>query len=198
MIRAIASDNPEAFNEAIWSVGGSPPWGGVGWDEAAAIYGLLEAYMGSGMASDSAYDKAIGAVGADQRRRMTIGAFRANDVITSNSETFTVDQAVTGLHIAEQLADDALRALFLSYQAGAVMRQGNWAEAAALTRQSLDLFLELAEHDDVYETRVAQNAVNLVSMTANSGDAAAARSLLDQLGDLMSAEHVQMLSRALS
>jgi hypothetical protein len=38
----------------VWSVGGSPPWG-VSYDEAAAVYELIEDYQGIDTASSESY-----------------------------------------------------------------------------------------------------------------------------------------------
>ena len=56
MLRFVATDDPDAFSDLIWSVGGSPPYGGVSYDEGAAVYELLESYRGAGEATPEAYD----------------------------------------------------------------------------------------------------------------------------------------------
>jgi hypothetical protein len=38
MLRYVSSDDPEAMSDLEWSVGGSPPYGGVSYDEASAVY----------------------------------------------------------------------------------------------------------------------------------------------------------------
>jgi hypothetical protein len=56
VLRYIGANNQQAYWDAVTSVGGSPPWGGIGYDEAGAVYNLLEQYMGPSRASDSAYN----------------------------------------------------------------------------------------------------------------------------------------------
>lgn len=38
-------------------VGGSPPYGGISYDEAAAVFELLEDFRGPSQASDASYSK---------------------------------------------------------------------------------------------------------------------------------------------
>jgi hypothetical protein len=60
LLRYLACDNEESFEDLIWSVGGSPPYGGVSYEEGAAVYELLEKYRGPGKAPEGAYQKLRG------------------------------------------------------------------------------------------------------------------------------------------
>src|SRR5687768_5529413 len=77
MARFVGSGGDEgAFWDLIWSVGGSPPYGGVGYDEASAVYELLEAYRGPGMAPDSHYDRVSGFLAGRPDAVLALEAFR--------------------------------------------------------------------------------------------------------------------------
>jgi hypothetical protein len=56
MLRAMMSDDKQGFSDLVWSVFGSPPYGGISYEEAGAVYDLIEDFRGSGMASGARYD----------------------------------------------------------------------------------------------------------------------------------------------
>ena len=79
VLRFIAADNEESFMDAIWSVGGSPPYGGVSYEEAAAVYYLLEDYRGPGMAGEKLYEDVRGFIRRDPYRQAVLDIFYVND-----------------------------------------------------------------------------------------------------------------------
>src|SRR6185436_7424701 len=50
LIRYMLQNDESTFEDLIWSVGGSPPYGGVSYEEAKAIFELVENYRGPGTA----------------------------------------------------------------------------------------------------------------------------------------------------
>src|SRR5687768_4890621 len=88
MLRYVASGSTQAFSDLVWSVGGSPPYGGVSWDEAGAVYALLESYQGAGNAEPEAYRAVETCVSADESKRLTLEVFRIHDSIASAPEHF--------------------------------------------------------------------------------------------------------------
>ena len=59
ILRYVGADAPDAMEDLVWSVGGSPPYGGVSYDEASEVYNLLEKFMGPGKAPKAAYDSVL-------------------------------------------------------------------------------------------------------------------------------------------
>src|SRR5262249_50602964 len=55
MLRHMLIDNEQSYWELVTSVGGSPPYGGVSYEEAEAVFKLVEDFHGKGMASPSHY-----------------------------------------------------------------------------------------------------------------------------------------------
>ncbi len=55
MLRYMMKDDEQAFEDLVWSVGGSPPYGGISYEEAKVVYHLIEDYRGKGMASPARY-----------------------------------------------------------------------------------------------------------------------------------------------
>ena len=46
LLRYMATDDESAFEDLIWSVGGSPPYGDISYEEAGAVYDLLQEFRG--------------------------------------------------------------------------------------------------------------------------------------------------------
>lgn len=197
MLRYVGSDDPDALNDLVVSVGGSPPWGGVSYDEAAAVYRLLEDYHGPGMASDASYATVLTLLEPASAGALTIDVFRCTDAIQSDAEDYGLDVVDRGLELTRALGDPGAEATFLAFAAGWYIRAGDDESARALTREALDIFLELADADDVYARRVEQSATNAVSLTARTGDLDGARDLLGALADLIEPGVVEELRRAL-
>ncbi len=185
MLRYIATDDEGAFWDLVWSVGGSPPYGGVSYDEAKAVYDLLEDYRGPGQAAPTSYERVAAFAGNDPMRRRALDAFRINDTITSAPESFTEEAVILGTRVAEDLDHDGLRCLFKAYAAQIAHQHGNAAAARDLTIEALKVGLPVAAKDPAYARRIAQCAQNAVSFTALAGDRDAAIRLQAQLADII-------------
>ena len=197
MMRYVGSDDMQAMEDLIWSVGGSPPYGGVSWDEAVAVYELLEAYHGRGAASKARYDKVRAIIKSRPDRLAVLETFHCADQIQSRSDSYGREPVERGLALTRQLGHRGAEASFLSFEAGWLFRTGDKAAAAAETLQALEIFLELADRDPVYEKRVKQSAQNGVSLAAMSGDVVRARELLQQLAPVLDPDVTEQLRRAL-
>jgi hypothetical protein len=198
MLRYVGSDDREALNAVVWSVGGSPPWGGVSYEEAAAVYELLEDYRGAGAAADASYAAVLAVLEPGSEAGLTVEVFRCADEIHSDPEGFGRGPVRRGLELSQRLGDMGAEASFLSFEAGWHTRQGDDESARGLTRKALDMFLELAEADEAYARRVHQSATNAVSLTARTGDLDGARRLLDDLADVIDPDVAEQLRRALA
>lgn len=185
MRRFIATDDENAFMDLVWSVGGSPPYGGVSYDEAKAVYELLEDYRGPGTASKTSYARVAQYAKGDPQRADALEAFRINDEITSGPDSFETDVVARGSRLAAKLGDNGLRCLFLAYDAQLAHRGGDLARARDLTLEALKLVLPVAAEDTAYAKRVAQLAQNAVSLTALAGDRAGALRLQQKLAEVL-------------
>jgi hypothetical protein len=197
MLRYVGTDDPGSFDDLIWSVGGSPPYGGVSYDEAAAVYALLEEYRGPGTASEASYDDVHAFLEPRSRPALALETFRCVDWIQSDDEGYSLQPVHRGLDLARQLRHDGAQASFLSFEAGWHVREGDDESSRRLTRAALDMFLPLAEADEAYAKRVSQLAVNAVSLTARCGDLVGARQLLHDLAEVMEPEYAEQLRLAL-
>jgi len=197
MMRYLGTDDMQAMEDLIWSVGGSPPYGGVSWEEAEAVYELLEAYRGAGAAGESRYDKVAATIQSRPERLMVLDIFRCADEIQSASDSYGPEPVERGLALARQAGHRGAEAGFLSFQAGWLFRRGDQADAADKTLQALEIFLELADNDPAYEKRVKQSAQNAVAMTAMSSNIPRARELLQQLAQVLDPDVAEQLRRSL-
>jgi hypothetical protein len=185
MLRAVATADESAFWDLIWSVGGSPPYGNVGYQEAEAVYNLLEEFRGPGTASAKAYEAVNKFVADDPFRVAVVELFRCNDEITSNSTSFGADPVKKGFALCQQLKHDGARALFLAYRSQLAYRGGNIADARKDTLEALTIFLRLADQDPAYSEKAAQTAQNAISFTALGGDQAGALKLKAKLDPIL-------------
>lgn len=197
MLRYVGTDDEEAMNDLVWSVGGSPPWGGVTYEEAAVVFELVESYLGSGAAPDPAYAAVLAVLEPGSAPALSVEVFRCADSIQSDAEDYGPDPVQRGLLLARRLGHAGAEASFLSFEAGWNIRRGDDEAARRLTREALDIFLELAEVDEAYAKRVGQSAVNAASLTARTGDLDGARELLRVLADVMDADLAEQLRRAI-
>jgi hypothetical protein len=198
MLRYVGTDDGGALDDLIWSVGGSPPYGGVSYEEAAAVYALLEDYRGPDAATDGSYEAVLAFLEPDSEPALAVEIFRCADAIQSDPENYGPDPVQRGLGLSRQLGHRGAEASFLSFEAGWYIREGHDASARDLTRQALEIFLELAEGDEAYAKRVGQSAVNVVSLTARTGDVDGARKLLGDLADLIDPDRAEQLRQALA
>jgi hypothetical protein len=197
MLRYIGTDDQQALYDLVGSVGGSPPYGGISYDEAAAVCDLIEDYVGPGEASAAAYSRVETILDDAPERKRVLDLFRCTDVVTSSPYTYGADTVECGLALARQLAHSGAEATFLSFQAELHHRAGDLPAARLCTMDALAMYLELADEDPAYEHRVQQSAQNAVSFTARAGDKPAARKLLQQLGDLIEPAAAEQLRLSL-
>jgi hypothetical protein len=197
MLRYVATDDQGSLEDLMWSVGGSPPYGGVSYEEAAAVYALLEDYHGPGTASDASYQAVHAFLKPHSRPALALETFRCVDAIQSDDEGYSLEPVHRGRDLSRQLRHDGAEAGFLSFEAGWHIRQGDDESARRLTRRALEMFLPLAEADEAYAKRVSQTAVNAVSLTARTGNLDAARELLNDLAEVMEPEYAEQLRLAL-
>ena len=191
MQRYIATDDEQAFWDLVWSVGGSPPYGGVSYEEAKAVYDLLEDYRGAGEASPASYAAVKMFAKGHQERLDALEAFKINDEITSAPESFGADVAARGSRLAAKIGHKGLKCVFLAYEAQVTHRNGDVGRARDLTIDALKLGLLLAAEDAAYGKRVAQLAQNAIALMAMSGDRAGALHLQTQLADLLDPQMMQ-------
>jgi hypothetical protein len=185
VLRFIASDDQEAFSDAVWSVGGSPPYGGVSYEEAEAVYDLLESYTGPGMAEKETYEAVRRFVRNDPYRSAVLDLFYVNDQITSDPGNYTAQMVAKGLALAEQVEHAGMQGTFLSYQSGLAHSHGDLDTAIEANMRGLQLFLQLADEDEVYAMRAAQCAQNAIALAQLNGDMARARQLYEMLGPIL-------------
>ena len=196
MLRYLGTDDPGALEDLIWSVGGSPPYGGVSYEEAAAVYELIEDYTGAGAAAEESYAAVLGFLEPGSEPALTVELFRCADAIQSDSGGYGPDPVQRGLALSRQLGHRGAEGSFLSFEAGWYIRQGDDASARDLTLQALGMFLVLAEADEAYAKRVSQSAGNAVSLTARTGDVDGARKLLGDLADVIDPDFAEQLRQA--
>ncbi len=198
MLRYVGADTQDALEDLIWSVGGSPPYGGVSYDEASEVYNLLEKFTGPGRAPKAAYEAVMNFVRERTYARDALEVFRCFDQVTSSPESFSSQPVERGLELSRKLKHTGAQATFLSFQAQLAHRNGDLLKARDSAVAGLKMYLELAEQDPVYEKRVAQNATNVISFTAMSGDVGEAKRLLAQLGNLIDEDMAEQLHSSLS
>jgi hypothetical protein len=193
IIRYMMQDDEETFWDLIWSVGGSPPYGGVKHDEAQAIYNLVENFRGKGMATSAHYDAAYKAVAPYPDRKRVLEAFQLYDEIVSASDSYSLDVANQGLAVAKKIGDDRLIGLFTLFQAGVSMRTSDYAQASKLTNGALERLLDAAEKDPSSSKRAEQAAQNAVALAALAGNKKKATQLLDQLSEVIPSTNISSL-----
>ena len=115
MLRFIATDAPSALDDLTWSVGGSPPYGGVSYDEASAVYDFLEQYRGPGMAPQSAYDAVLRLAGDKPDAVDVLDIFRCYDEVTSSPDSFAAEPVERGLELCRKVNHTGAQATFLAF-----------------------------------------------------------------------------------
>lgn len=197
LLRYVGSDEAQALDDLIWSVGGSPPYGGVSYDEAGAVYELIEDYRGPGAASKSSFDNVLAYLDPASEAATALEVFRCADEVQSASESFPIDVAVRGAELSRTLGHRGAEASFLSFQSLVHYREGDLAAARQCVLGALDCYLELVEDDPVYQTRVRQSATNAISFTYGAGDVDEARRLLGVLASVLDDGTADQLRRVL-
>jgi len=185
VLRFIASDDEDAYSDAIWSVGGSPPWGGVSYEEAAAIFELLEDYRGPGTAKTKFYSAAQTQLMNSPERQSILELFLINDQITSNPDTYGADVLERGLTLSKQVMHDGILGTFMCYQSALAYRNNDLPAAMKANWQALQIFLRLADEDPAYGKRAAQCSQNAISYLLLSGDRDGALQLQEKLASIL-------------
>lgn len=185
VLRSISTGTTEALHDAIWSVGGSPPYGDVSYEEAAAVYELLEQFSGPGMASEEVYNGVRRLIADDTERLDVLEIFRISDRISSNPEVFTVEDAALGLSLARKIEHIGAQAYFNSLLAEFDHRNGNIPAARARILEVLPVFSVLAAQDNAYIDRMLATLQNTISFCAMDGYFDTARMMLSQFGSLL-------------
>jgi hypothetical protein len=193
VMRYIGANNQQAYWDAITSVGGSPPWGGIGYDEAGAVYNLLEQYMGPSTASDSAYDAVAAYLAGRPDDVLALEAFRIHDRIASNPEAFMEEDVAAGMELARQLNHPGVACYFALLQSQLFYQRNDVKAAKEQLFEVLQPFIMLAMIDPVYIEQVLKAAQNAASFAVMDGDIENARIAAmilrelgaeDRLGDL--------------
>jgi tetratricopeptide (TPR) repeat protein/CHAT domain-containing protein len=178
MLRYIASGDREAFNDLIWSVGGSPPYGNVSYNEASAVYDLLEEYRGPGTAPAAAYEAVQKYIGGNTERMQALELFRIHDRIASNADDYTDEDVSDGLELATAVGHSGMRAYFLNLQGSTHNKRQDIPAAKAAFLNSLSLFLTAWAEDQAYADRVMTDFQNAIILCVADGDFARAHELL--------------------
>src|ERR1041384_1329849 len=198
ILRFMVKDDDEALEDLVWSVGGSPPYGGISYEEAAAVYQLIEDFRGKGLASPVRYKAVRKFIKGHAERERALDLFECYDKIVSASETYPREVAARGLDIARSIGEPAAIGLFKLFHAQVLTREDHNGEAAALTVEALDDLLVASQKDPGCSHRVEQAAQNAVTLTALAGDMAKAIELLESLSEVLPTQTVAELRRWIS
>jgi hypothetical protein len=185
LLRYVAANNEQAFWDVVWSVGGSPPWGGITYEEAAAVYQLLELYRGPSMAPESAYTAVAEYLGGRPRDVLALEAFRIHDRIASRPEAITTADVEAGLQLAHELEHPALACYFALLLAQVTHESQNVGAAKDVLFEVLPALVALCMTDDVYFEQLLKAAQNAASFAVMDGDVEHARvaaQILRELG----------------
>jgi hypothetical protein len=175
MVRYIVADNQESLDDLIWSVGGSPPYGNVDYDEAEAVYELVEGFMGAGRSKEKLYAKVEKFIINKPLEFKAIEAFRIYDRVASNSEGYTLNDLRIGNEEAVNVVDEPLNSYFNLLKAQLMYNSGNLVEAYDLADKSVNPLLRFAQSDKVYLNRLSQALTNTAIFATLNGDLAEAR-----------------------
>lgn len=185
LLRLVGAGSEQALWDAIWSVGGSPPYGGVSYAEAAEVYALLEAYRGPGMAEDGRYSAVAAHLGGRPDDVLALEVFRTHDRIASRPETIDGDDVANGLELSLRLSHTGAASYFLLLQAQLAFTAEDVATAKALTFEALQALAALCTVDPVYVEQLTKAAANGTQFAVMDGDVDAARTaarILETLG----------------
>jgi tetratricopeptide (TPR) repeat protein len=184
MIRYIVADTEAAMWDLIWSVGGSPPYGGVSYDEAAAVYELVERFRGPGKAPEINYANVERHIINKPIAFKAIEAFRFYDKVASKSETYTYQDLMIGKEEAIGVVEEPLSSYFKLLKAGLKYNEGKLEDAYHLASQTIDPLLTYAENDPVYTKRLSQALINTATFSTLNGDLVFARRCAAELKKL--------------
>ncbi len=184
LLRYIASGDDEAFNDIVWSVGGSRPYGDTSYEEASAVYDLLQDYIGQGMASESSYE-AVGRYIKDKPERLdALEAFHCHDRIASSPTSYSEQNVVSGIRLGEKIGHKGVWAYFITIQSQLLYKSGEIAQALELINVAIQIYVSFAMNETVYTKRLISVANSLIYFTAIEGDFTLARILLTQFSKM--------------
>jgi hypothetical protein len=197
LVRYVATNSQPAFYDLIWSVDGSPPWGGVSAEEADAVAALLNEYMGPGVAPEEAYDAVRAFLAGRPDDILVLELFRLHDQIASQPEDFTEDDVRSGLAFAESLRNEGVRSRFtlLGAQLRHARRDVGGAKDATLAE--LPVLERLAKQDGAYMEQLVGAATNAASFSVMDGDFTSARRAARLLRALGAEDRLGSLRRQL-
>lgn len=185
MLRFIASNGDEdAYSDLVWSVAGSPPYGGVGTDEADAVYELLEAYVGPGVAEAGRYDRVSRLVDGRPDAVLALAAFRVHDRIASDPEAFDPADVASGRTLAAEAGHRGLATYFDLLAAEVALRNERVTVAKDVLLAVLPRLTALAAGDRAYVGQarvVAQNAAAVAAMVGDTDRARIATAVMEVL-----------------
>jgi tetratricopeptide (TPR) repeat protein len=181
LLRYMASDDKTAFNDLVWSVGGSPPYGGISYEEAGAVYDLLESHLGPGSMNQSFYRKVERMLANQNDRLDVLHLFGCYDRIASAPDNISVTDVEEGLKLATKIGHAGVMAYFRSLQAELYFRNGDIQYAREIIEKVQPVFTVLAIRDAAYSSRAISTMKNAVAFTALDGDFSGARVMLDRI-----------------
>ena len=198
LTRAILANGEQAWMDAVWSVGGSPPYGGVSYEEGAAVYELLEAYRGPGMASSGAYDAVAAHLGGDPAGVLALEVFRLHDAIASrDSPHATREEIDAGRALAEDLRDPPALLYFELLDGDLAIQEERITDAKERFVACAGGLHALAMEDPIYVPRLADVMVNVASLSVSDGDFDTARTAATVLQALGQADRLGALKDVL-
>ena len=199
MVRYIVADTPEALDDLMWSVGGSPPYGGVAFDEAKAVYLLVEQFTGPGRASEAAYAAVERFLTERAEASRALEAFRIFDRVASNSETYTDQDLRIGGVNAVDVVDEPLSSYFDFLAAQLRYRERDVEKAYQLSQRAIDSLKRHFDADPAYRLRLVNTLTNTCSFAVMNGDFLEARrhaAVLEALGEGKMLQGLRDLLRA--
>ena len=176
MLRFIASNGDEdAYSDLVWSVAGSPPYGGVGVAEADAVYELLEAYVGPGVAGADCYDRVSRLLDGRPDAVLALAVFRIHDRIASDPDGFAPSDVAAGRTFATESGHAGLATYFDLLAAEVALRNERITVAKDLLLAVLPRLTALAADDRAYVGQARVVAQNAAEVAATVGDTNRAR-----------------------
>jgi hypothetical protein len=196
--RAILANAEEAWMDAVWSVGGSPPYGGISYEEGAAVYQLLEAYLGPGMAPSSAYDAVAMQLGGAPESVLALEIFRLHDAIASRDVgPPTREEIDAGKALAQDLGDPRAALYFELLEGDLAVTEERITDARNLFLTCANELNAMAVEDPVYVARLIDVMVNVATLSVSDGDFDVARTMATALQLLGQADRLGELREVL-
>lgn len=175
MIRYIVADNQEAMEDLVWSVGGSPPYGNVPYEEAEDVYNLIESFRGPGKAQEIRYANVEKHILHKPLALKALEAFRLYDNVASNAEEYTYADLRIGRDEAVGVVEEPLTSYYRLLKSGLKYREGFMDEAYQLAAESLEPLKRFAENDPAFDNRYCQALTNTAIFATLNGDLPLAR-----------------------